>query len=516
MHGLLLSGFMPSFNKSSFRRTAGAHRIATHLRQQGWDIEVLDFVMGWTLEQLKEYTESRVTSKTVFVGFGGTFPIWGSTLEDYFTWLKQKYPHLTVIAGGQISNLYKIKADWYIDGFGERALDALLKHLMGTGTEKLKFQIFSNGRKIVKGNMDYPSFPMKSLKIKYEDRDFIRPTETLVTELGRGCVFNCKFCNFPILGVKEDHTRDADDLYEELQDTYDRFGVTHYHLADETVNDYTEKLQKFAGGVSKLNFRPIMTGFARADLFAARKHDWDIMLEMGFVGHHYGIESTNLESLKVVGKGMHPDKLLSGLLEGRDYFKKHGLYKGQVSLIAGLPYETNASLDKSLNWFVDNWRTENLMLFPLYIPKNDGRDTASKLSLEWENYGYRETEKDLYPEIRRRYSRFPTQYGVGESLLEHTGVSWENDEWSVADVYKKIIEFYLSPTMSTNFGPVVWSVGEWQQAFDKPYEYFIDKTMQEIRSDVGFQGGILEFVINQQQPLIQDYINKKLNWRSSI
>jgi len=48
MHGLLLTGFMSTFGKSSFRRTAGAHRIATHLRQLGWDIEVLDFVMGWS------------------------------------------------------------------------------------------------------------------------------------------------------------------------------------------------------------------------------------------------------------------------------------------------------------------------------------------------------------------------------------------------------------------------------------------------------------------------------------
>jgi hypothetical protein len=514
MHGLMLTGFMSTFGKSGYRRTAGAHRIATHLRQLGWDIEVLDFVMGWSLEQLKEFTVSRVTSSTKFIGFGGTFPIWSPVLDSYFTWVKEKYPNVTLIAGGQISNLYKIKADWYIDGFGERAMVALLSHLTGNSSEKLKYQIFSNGRKIIKGNLDYPSFPMKSLSIKYQDRDFINQHETLVTELGRGCVFNCKFCNFPILGVKEDHSRDADDLYIELQDTYDRYGVTSYHLADETVNDYTEKLEKFAGAVRRLNFKPSMVGFARADLFASRKQDWDIMMEMGFVGHHYGIESTNIDSLKEVGKGMHPDKLLSGLLEGRAYFKKHGAYKGQVSLIAGLPHETSASLDKSLSWFNNNWKTESIMLFPLYIPKNDGKDTASKLTLEWEEQGYRETPTDLFPSILRKYSKLPSQYGVGDSLLEHTGLSWENDIWNIEEVYKRIFDFYMSPNYSTVYGPVVWSVSEWMLAFEKPFEYFIDKTIADIKSEQQVSGIMLESVIRKQQHLIQSYITKKLNWKA--
>jgi len=511
MHGLLLTGFMSSFNKSSFRRTAGAHRIATYLRDLGWDIEVLDFVMGWNIEQLKQFTNSRVQKSTKFIGFGGTFPIWSPVLELYFKWIKETYPHITVIAGGQISNLYKIQADWYIDGFGEKAIEALLKHLFGNSNEKLKYQIFSNGRKIIKGNLDYKSYPMKSLLIKYQDRDFIQANETLVTELGRGCIFNCKFCNFPILGVKEDHSRDADDLFFELQDTYDRYGVTSYHLADETVNDYTEKLEKFAGAVRRLNFRPNLVGFARADLFAKRQQDWDIMLEMGFVGHHYGIESTNIESLKLIGKGMNPDKLLSGLLQGRDYFKKHGVYKGQVSLIAGLPHETPQTLEKSILWFNDNWHSESVMLFPLYIPKNDGKDTASKLSLEWESHGYRLSKHDLFPEIIKKYTKIPSQYGVGESLLEHTGLSWENDSWSIADTYKKIFEFYMSPNYAKTYGPVVWSISEWSLALNKPFEYFMDKTISDIKLDQNIEGNIFNVIVDKQQEMVNAYIDKKIN-----
>ena len=513
MHGLIFTGFTPApvTGKATYKRTSGAHRIATYLRQQDWDIEVLDFVIGWTLDELKEFSRSRVTNKTIWIGFGGTFPIWSQTLDDFFVWFKETYPSVNIIAGGQISNLYKIKADWYVDGFGERAIEALLKHLTGTLTEPLKFQLFVNGRKIIKGNLDYPSFPMKSLRVSYEDRDFIRADETLVTELGRGCIFNCTFCNFPILGVKEDHTRDAEDFYLELQDTYDRYGVTDYVIADETVNDYTEKLEKFASATRRLSFQPTMYGFARADLFVSRPQDWDIMIEMGFTGHHYGIESTNHQSLKVIGKAMHPDKLLPKLLYAKSYFRKHGSYKGQVSLIAGLPFETRDTLEKSLTWFRENWSTENTLLFPLYIPKNDGRDSASKLSLDWQKWGYRETAVDLYPEIRDKYNHILTQYGTGAALIDHTGISWENDEWNIMDVQKIVHDFYVPTHYNQNNGPVIWGMGEWKMILQKPMEFFLDKTINQIMQGYT-EGNGWVYIRDESTRMVREYVQKKLNW----
>lgn len=513
MHGLIFSGFTaaPYTGKAIYKRTVGAHRIAHYLRERGWDIEVLDFVVGWTLDELKEYSRSRVNSKTKWIGFGGTFPVWNDTLETFFVWFKETYPTIPIVAGGQISNLYKIKADWYVDGFGERAIEALLEHLFGNPTEPLKYQLFTNGRKIVKGNLDYPSFPMKSLKVKYEDRDFIMPEETLVTEFGRGCIFKCNFCNFPILGIKEDHSRDADDFYEELQDTYDRFGVTRYTIADETVNDYTEKLAKFAGAVKRMNFQPSFAGFARADLFVSRPQDWDIMLEMGFTAHHYGIESTNPESLKVIGKGMHPDKLLPKLLDARSYFRKHGTYKGQVSLIAGLPYETRDSLNNTLKWFRENWSTENTLLFPLYIPKAGSGDSESKLTSDWQKWGYRETATDMYTVIRDKYNYILTQYGTGAALIDHTGVSWENDEWDIMDVHKIVHDFYVPEYYNQYNGTVIWGMGEWEWILKKPRNYFLDKTINQIMQGYTEGNGWI-YIRDHHHLLVRDYVAKKLNY----
>jgi radical SAM superfamily enzyme YgiQ (UPF0313 family) len=508
MHGLLLTGFIATLGVPVYTRTGGAHRLATYLREKGWDIEVLDFIMGWSLDELKEYTRSRVTSKTKFIGFGGTFPIWSDTLDAFFKWVKVEYKDIPLIAGGQVVNSYKIEADWYVEGFGERGTEALLKHITNTGSEKLKYQLGVFGRKIIKSNLDYPAFPMKSLKIKYQDRDFINSNETLTTELGRGCIFNCDFCNFPVLGVKEDHTRDADDLYEELQDTYDRFGVTKYLLADETVNDYTEKLEKFASVIRKLNFRPRFLGFARADLLVSRPQDWDIMLEMGFVGHHYGIESMNYQSVKAIGKGMHPDKLLPKLLDARKYFKKHGFYRGQMSIIAGLPYETPETFDNGLNWLRENWSTEGSLVFPLYIPTENGGDNMSKMSLTWKKHGYEEIDKNHLSMLKEKYkTTMAMAYGVGDSLVSTTGMLWKNKEWDILTVADRVAKYWHESYYPYHNGPPMWNLGLWEIVLNKPATELLDRRIIDIAPNMGF-------IREQSKIYIDAYIAKKLNYTS--
>ena len=111
--------------------------------------------------------------------------------------------------------------------------------------------------------------------IKYEDRDFIKSTEWLTIEFARGCIFKCPYCTFPILGVKFDPSRDSEDAYTQLQDAYDRYGVTNYFVSDETFNDKPEKIAKFADMAERLSFNPWYSGFIRADLMVSRgQEEW--------------------------------------------------------------------------------------------------------------------------------------------------------------------------------------------------------------------------------------------------
>ena len=402
-HGLVFQVYIDVQGWTDYtpRRLPGGHRIATWLRQHDWDIEVLDFATEFTLDELQEFARSRVTTDTKFIGFSCFFGTWTTDIDLFAQWLKQTYPDVALICGGTAYPMIKCESiDYHVTGFAEHAILQLLKVI--TGNEPRSSLTldpkFMGSKKVVTANTHYPAFPMHDLNIYYEDRDYINENEWLTIESARGCKFKCKFCNFPVLGVRGDYTRNAEDFRNNLQQTYDRYGVKNYYIADETFNDSTEKIKKFADAVEQFDFVPFFSGYARADLMVSRPDDQEHMLRMHFLGHFYGIESTNPESLKVVGKGMHPDRLLPGLLDIQKYFQTHGrgIYRTTISLIAGLPHETLNSLAGTMKWIHRHWQHHNVMLNSLEIPLQIGGDgLLSDLSLDPEKYGYTLSDSDI-------------------------------------------------------------------------------------------------------------------------
>ena len=377
-----------------FQRPGGAHRIASFLREQGWDVEVLDWAPYWTQEELREWAQSKIKSNTVFCGFSCFFGHWDSNMEQFAQWIKDTYPNIKNIIGGSSKPRMESKAiDYFVYGYGENAMMAIVASLTGnTPGTGISFDpnYLAIGKKVVNANDFYPAHPMRRAIIKYEDRDYIESHEWLTVEYSRGCMFECLYCNFPVLGVKGDYTRDADDYVEQLRDAYDRFGVTNYYASDETFNDRSDKILKFADATEQLPFQPFVSGFIRGDLLVSREQDWQHLSRMGFLGHFYGVETFNHASAKAIGKGMNPQKLQDGILKAREYFKTHDrkLYRGLIALIVGLPHETKESMKAGADWILENWQGEAIDFTPLEIPIDEFSDKISKLGKNWKKWGY--------------------------------------------------------------------------------------------------------------------------------
>ena len=99
-HGIILGGVV-DYYYDSIKRAPGAHKIATHLRREGWNVEVLDFVQSWTLEELQEFARQRVTNKTKFLGLSATFSIRFKNLFEFVKWFKKEYQDILIIGGSQ-------------------------------------------------------------------------------------------------------------------------------------------------------------------------------------------------------------------------------------------------------------------------------------------------------------------------------------------------------------------------------------------------------------------------------
>jgi len=477
-HALLFTGLdiIQYGNMHEVQRTAGAHKIATYLRNEGWDVEVCDFIAHWTLEELKEYCRARITSSTVFAGFSVAFNFHPQSIHDLFQWIKKEYPHVKTVIGGAVAHKTSIKADWYVVGFAEHAILELVKNFLGTNTEKLKFQL-KGSKKVVMANLDYPAFPMSSLRIKYEDRDYIHPNETLTTELGRGCIFSCDFCNFPVLGVKGDYSRDAVDYDAEIRENYDRWGTTSYSLADETINDRTEKLQKFANVVSNLPFKIYNKGFLRPDLLIRRSQDWDFVEGMQLWGHHYGVESFNYPSAKSIGKGMPTEKLKEGLLMLKKELGRRGPYLPMMSLIYGLPHETPETVKEQEKWLLENWRDGGQILYPLNIWREDSGSPLSKFSKSWAEKGYRLMSQEEIDEKLKKYPPGVTKYlnmlGMSDSLL------WANEHWDIFDTVDTIANFHMNYILWDK--PLPWALNDFKLGTGLSEAEVLKKTMKELR-----------------------------------
>lgn len=402
------------FNGLESYRSYGNHRIATHIRKTGWDVEVIDYSIFFTNEELVELLKSRVTVDTKFIGFSLLFATLATEKLKWFTdYIRRNYPWLKIISGGQKTwTVTCVEADYYITGNGEYAMDAVLKHIMG-GEEPRIHSTLSNGGKLITAQHSYPCFPKRDASISFEKRDFVQPNETVNIEFSRGCIFACKYCNFPLLGMKEDTTRDEDNLYEELLENYEKWGITNYYITDDTVNDSKDKIALLARAVRRLPFQPQFGGYVRADLLIRHGEDtWKDMIDMGFTAHSYGVETFNRESGKAVGKGMKPEELKKGLLKIQDYFNEHSpnYYVGQFTMIAGLPHETFESLETTKAWVNEHWNGHVVSFLPLMLSEPDDEQADAidwKVYNNFMEYGYTYSYEDpdvLDPEMRQHVS----------------------------------------------------------------------------------------------------------------
>ncbi|NDA62281.1 MAG: hypothetical protein EBX50_09580 [Chitinophagia bacterium] len=493
-----------------FHRSSGTHRIATFLRSHDWDIEVCDFTSAWPLESLKEYARSRITSDTKFIGFSVFINYWSEDLNLFIKWLKENYPDVKTVIGGQsvlITAANPLYVDFWVDSYGELAMLELVQYIIGT-KQNIQFDMNQrlSGKKVIKALHTYPSWNLGNYQNKLEKRDFLEPQEWLTTELARGCKFKCDFCNFPILGVKNDVSRDADNFKEELIYHYNEFGIKHYYLADETINDRTEKLIKFADVVQDLDFDPFFSGFMRADLLITRKQDWEHLIRMRLGGHYYGIESMNNPSAKVVKKGMNTERLQTGILDWKRYVENKMPYRGTMSFIIGLPYESQDTWYKTKQWLYDNWRDQAVVVFPLDL--SDAHDpekwtNVSDFSKNLMKYGIQEmTAQEITKAHNRYHSARLDESGDRFFWFHKKTYFWKHDTMNYVQAQSLANDFWMNDWIDYKIES--WELGNaW--IYDNNLTEIED--IYKIRSLNGMKLSATDFIFR--------YINKKFNWKSS-
>ena len=432
MRGIIVGDNFYDEPRVAVIRTNGAHRVAGLMRSQGLEVEVLDFFNSWHVDELEKVLKAYCPD---FIGISfGLGQLDDFRVNTFLSLARTINPNIKVIAGGNQVLYNTIQGiDLSFKGFADGAIEDIVAYLK-TGvypnTVLINEVNLGIAKKIVECNHYYSRFDLSNLRTNYTANDFLLPNESLALETSRGCIFKCKFCNFPLIGKnKNDYIRSKEDLKQEIVYNYNTYGISQYNITDDTFNDNEIKINNMYEISQEIDFDLKFMCYARIDLLNARPGSLDKMVKLGVRGMFLGIESLNPETSKIIGKGFTGDKLLNYLREVKQQYPKLHL---TGSYIIGLPKETLEQSRANINFTIDEGLIDTSPMYALHIPKQTGGVDISAFSTEWDQHGYIEMSLDEINELvsQPKYSAFKDiDY---ENVGKHA-VIWKNEHMNVFD-----------------------------------------------------------------------------------
>lgn len=432
----------------------GAYKCAHVLRKNGYSCLVVHHFSDYSYKDLTALFDHCVDSSTYLVGFSTSF-LKSIEIERDPTKPTPSYPeigfdcvfpqgkqfensiiadllkrnnNIKFAAGGSKTHLNYTNRniDYVCLGFSESSVVNLVNHLsQGTALNKAQKNIW--GVTIIDDKVA-ENYKFADEDMKWLDIDVVNH-KSLPIEIGRGCVFSCKFCAFPMNGKDTlDFVKDAEVLRTELQRNYDLYGIKTYQIVDDTFNDHEQKLDMLYDMIKSLSFEPVFWAYTRLDLLHTRKHTIDQLYDMGLRGLFFGIESLNPASAKVVGKGYDFKKSIESIRYIRKTYPDMFMHG---SFIIGLPYETIESVIATHERLISqdiplhSWR-----FFPLTLDEVSKTTFTSDFSKNWQKYGYTKvgTVSDIYIDWVNEHMSFTQACDLVKDFMDK---SMASDHWYV-------------------------------------------------------------------------------------
>lgn len=412
-----------------YNRPCGPYKLATHLRANGFEVQVIPNSSALTREGYLQVFDQYASDQLLWIGFttnwlagvrdqsyydqwwtdqnfiiNADFDGWYYTNHDdrekvysclysnemfYDLWVlaKQRNPNCQLVFGGSQLN----RNEYFTP-----------KHLIPEAVyikNNAESAVLEMTRRFSQGNYDTTDLPsnthfdyndFKFSFVEYTDTDYVDSNEWLPIEVSRGCAFKCAFCNYDMKGVTNNYV-DPTHLKEKIIEQYEKFGTTKFVIMDDLYNDNYDKVKDLHDNCwSQLPFQPELAGYLRLDLLWKHPEQAEMLRADGWRACSVGIETLHDKAGKSVGKGLGKKRILETLTMLKEIWKDEVLI--HAFFIAGLPHEPMESLEETYEWTTQtdlvhaviwHWlELENIKVMPTAV------DKISIIGKDPKKYGY--------------------------------------------------------------------------------------------------------------------------------
>jgi anaerobic magnesium-protoporphyrin IX monomethyl ester cyclase len=172
------------------------------------------------------------------------------------------------------------------------------------------------------------------------------PAPFLTIIAGRGCKYNCNFCQPAermIFGRKV-RKRSPANVIAELEELRDRYHFASFMFHDDCLTEDREWVLEFCDRYEQGGFTQPFFCQSRADIIGKNEDMVQRMAQVGLKGYFIGFESGSDRVLKFLRKGTTREKNL----EAARVCKKHGI-KIWANYMLGLPTETREEVMETIS-----------------------------------------------------------------------------------------------------------------------------------------------------------------------
>ena len=422
---------------SLYLKTMGAYKVAHECRLRGYTVQVIDYQSFYDIETLKRIADKYVGKNTLAIGISISFylrypwmlnmlpkempvlplegikdlgkiyddPLYvyqgflthGEEIDDAFTsYVKSINPDVKFVKGGtRAREDVELKNVDYINvGWGDVTMPDMLDEMKNHTADNMPVHTTHPYKLDLLSQLE-----MKHSTMKFIKSDILIPGEIVPLESARGCIFKCSFCSFELTGKeKGTYYKSAENIKQEFIDNYEQHGISDYWFVEDTFNDDHAKMIHLHEIITNLPFKITFSCYLRLDMLWVNRNQpvpqHQLLIEMGLKRAEFGVETTNPESAKDIGKGLNPALQMSFL---RDLKDNHG-WKDIVTgsgFILGLPSDTKESIVEmfrilsSDEFPIDRPTLRVLHIAPEEMHNKDIEERGlSEFSKNWKSHGY--------------------------------------------------------------------------------------------------------------------------------